>query len=148
MIFVFKRVLLTVLNKIRCWISPHRILYLNQVRLILFKMSILLIICVCARVINIHNYFIWLVRVLNWNIAAEATSLVILGIIWTYSRKGSNLPSLKNRVFQGCLIVTFGAIFTNILSTIMIYNYCAIPIWMTWTVTMIYFILTPLMGMA
>ncbi|MCJ7855631.1 bifunctional diguanylate cyclase/phosphodiesterase [Lachnospiraceae bacterium NSJ-143] len=85
---------------------------------------------------------------MNWNIAAEATSLVILGIIWTYSRKGSNLPSLKNRVFQGCLIVTFGAIFTNILSTIMIYNYCAIPIWMTWTVTMIYFILTPLMGMA
>ena len=45
-------------------------------------------------------------------------------------------------------MVTFSAIFTNILSTIMIYNYAQIPMWMTWTVTMVYFVLTPLMGLA
>ena len=50
-------------------------------------------------------------------------------------------------MFQSCLLVTFSAMLSNILSTLMIYNYQAIPLWMTWGVTMIYFILTPLMGM-
>ncbi|WP_462378043.1 hypothetical protein, partial [Emergencia timonensis] len=85
---------------------------------------------------------------MEWNIAAESISLVMLGIIWVYARKGSRLPSLKNRIFQWCVMVTFSAIFTNILSTIMIYNYAQIPMWMTWTVTMVYFVLTPLMGLA
>lgn len=83
----------------------------------------------------------------RWNIAPETISLVILGIIWVYSRKGSHLPSLKNRIFQGCLTVTFAAMLSNILSTFMLYNYVPVPLWMTWTVTGIYFILTPLMGL-
>lgn len=73
--------------------------------------------------------------------------MVILGIVWVYSRKGSRLPSLKNRVFQGCLTVTFAAMLSNILSTFMLYDYIRVPLWITWTVTTIYFILTPLMGM-
>ena len=85
---------------------------------------------------------------LEWNIAAECISLVMLGIIWVYARKGSRLPSLKNKIFQWCVMVTFSAIFTNILSTIMIYNYAHIPMWMTLVVTMVYFVLTPLMGLA
>lgn len=85
---------------------------------------------------------------LEWNIAAECISLVMLGIIWIYARKGSHLPSLKNRIFQWCVMVTFSAIFTNILSTVMIYRYEEIPMWMTWAVTMVYFVLTPLMGLA
>lgn len=85
---------------------------------------------------------------MKWNISAEAISLVILGIIWVYSRKGSHLPTLKNRVFQSCLVVTFSAILTNILSTVMIIHYEQFPIWLTWLVTMVYFILTPLMGLA
>ncbi|WP_425516068.1 EAL domain-containing protein [Anaerolentibacter hominis] len=72
----------------------------------------------------------------------------MLGIIWIYARRGSHLPTLKNKIFQWCLLVTFSAIFTNILSTVMIYQYRLIPIWMTWVVTTIYFVLTPLMGMA
>lgn len=85
---------------------------------------------------------------MKWNIAAESISLVMLGIIWAYSRKGSHLPTLKNRIFQGCLMVTFGAMLTNILSTIMIYQYDQVPMWMTWAVTMVYYVLTPLMGLA
>lgn len=54
----------------------------------------------------------------------------------------------ENRIFQWCLTVTFSAIFTNILSTIMIQQYRVVPIWLTWIVTMVYFVLTPLMGMA
>ena len=85
---------------------------------------------------------------MKWNIAAEAISFVMLGIIWVYSRKGSHLPTLKNRIFQGCLLVTAGAILTNILSTVMIYRSDIFPLWMTWFVTTVYYILTPLMGFA
>lgn len=85
---------------------------------------------------------------MTWNIAPEVISLVILTIIWFYSRNGSFLPTLKNRIFQGCLLVTFGAMLTNILSTTMIYYCDVFPVWMTWTVTMIYFVMTPLMGLA
>lgn len=84
---------------------------------------------------------------MRWNIAPETISLVILGIIWVYSRKGSHLPSLKNRMFQGCLTVTFAAMTSNILSTFMLYDYIPVPKTVTWVVTMIYFILTPLMGL-
>lgn len=45
-------------------------------------------------------------------------------------------------------MVTFGAMLTNILSTIMIYYSRIFPLWLTWTVTMIYFVMTPLMGLA
>lgn len=83
----------------------------------------------------------------RWNIAPESISLVILGIIWVYSRKGSHLPSLKNRMFQGCLTVTFAAMTSNILSTFMLYHYVRVPVLMTWAVTTVYFILTPLMGL-
>lgn len=44
-------------------------------------------------------------------------------------------------------MVTFSAMLTNIVSTIMIYQYQIVPLWMSWIVTSIYFILTPLMGM-
>lgn len=84
---------------------------------------------------------------MKWNIAPELEALVILGIIWVYSRKGSNLPVLKNKMFQICLLVTFTGISSNILSTLMIYNYTTIPLWITWAVTMVYFIFTPLMGL-
>lgn len=83
----------------------------------------------------------------RWNIAPETISLVILGIIWVYSRKGSHIPSLKNRMFQGCLTVTFAAMTSNIVSTFMLYDYFPVPVWLTWIVTTIYFILTPLMGL-
>ena len=84
---------------------------------------------------------------MRWNIAAESISMVMLGIIWVYARKGSHLPTLKNKIFQWCLLVTFSAILTNIMSTLMIYQYDRIPIWMTWIVTSVYFVLTPLMGL-
>ena len=83
----------------------------------------------------------------RWNIAPETISLVILGIIWVYARKGSHLPSLKNRMFQECLTVTFAAMLSNILSTFMLSGYILVPVWVTWAITTIYFILTPLMGM-
>lgn len=84
---------------------------------------------------------------MRWNIAPESISLVFLGIVWAYSRKGSYLPTLKNRVFQGCLMVTFAAMFTNIISTYMIYYCQVLPLWLTAGVTSVYFVLTPLMGL-
>lgn len=84
---------------------------------------------------------------MKWNIAPESVSLVILGIIWFYSRNGSHLSTLKNKIFQGCLMITFSAMLTNILSTVMIYHFRLIPLWMTGLVTIVYYILTPLMGL-
>lgn len=83
---------------------------------------------------------------MEWNITGEMVSLIMLGIIWVYARRGSHLPTLKNKIFQSCLLVTFGAVLTNLLSTAMISQYNNFPMWLTWIVTTVYFILTPLMG--
>lgn len=74
-------------------------------------------------------------------------SIVILGIIWTYSRKSNLTPSLKNQMFQVCFLVTFIAMATNVISTILLLNYQAFPLWITWIITTIYFIFTPLMAL-
>ena len=71
---------------------------------------------------------------MTWNIAPEVVSLIFLLIIWTYSRKGSHLPSFKNRTFQLCLVITFIAIGSNILSTFMIYYLHSGLRWMTWAI--------------
>lgn len=84
---------------------------------------------------------------MSWNIVPECISIIILIIIWVYSRKGSTLPTLKNQLFQSCFFVTFCAMATNIFSTIMIEYLTLFPIWLTEFTTIIYFICTPLMGM-
>ncbi len=80
--------------------------------------------------------------ILYWNIIPECISIIILLIIWSYSRKGSNLPTLTNQLFQACFLVTFLAISTNILSTCMLTYTQIFPIWMIELVTTIYFIFT------
>lgn len=87
-------------------------------------------------------------KILRWNIAPECVSVILLCIIWVYSRKGTLIPSLKNRLFQFCFLTTLIAMVTNILSTVMIYNSAIIPLFLTHIVTLIYFIFTPLMGVS
>lgn len=99
------------------------------------------------RCYNKIKYIQWEGNILSWNIAPECISIIILIIIWIYSRKGSTLPTLKNQLFQSCFLVTFCAMSTNILSTVMIEYLSVFPIWLTEFITMIYFICTPLMGM-
>lgn len=82
-----------------------------------------------------------------WNIAAECISIVNLAIIWFYSRKSNEVPSLKNRLFQSCFFVTFCAMTFNVLSTVMLAYPENIPVFLTWIVTAVYFAVTPLMGM-
>jgi len=82
----------------------------------------------------------------KWNIAAECISTVMLCIIWNYSRQSHSLPTLKNKLFQICFLTTFLAMTSNIISTICIQNTGVIPLYVNWTVTTIYFIATPLMG--
>lgn len=84
---------------------------------------------------------------MKWNIAPEFCALVILTIVWLYEKKGSHIPSFKNKVFHGCLIITFLGIVSSIASTLMIEHYTQIPIWLTWLATTIYFLFTPVMGM-
>lgn len=85
---------------------------------------------------------------MRWNVAAECISVVFLIIIWSYARKGDLLPSLKNRLFQCCFLATFCAMFSNILSTAFLAFPQYVPYQVSWAVTMVYFMATPLMGMA
>lgn len=85
---------------------------------------------------------------MSWNIAAECISLVILCIIWIYASKSNPLPTIKNKMFRGCFLTTFCAMVFNILSTVLITNYLSAPLPLTWGVTLLYYIATPLMGMA
>lgn len=85
--------------------------------------------------------------ILSWNIVPECISIIILIIIWVYSRKGSSLPTLKNQLFQSCFLVTFCAMATNILSTVLLEYLDFCPIFITEVITTAYFIFTPLMGM-
>lgn len=84
---------------------------------------------------------------MNWNIAPECVSTIVLCIIWVYSRKGNPIPTLKNRVFQACFLVTFCAMTSNILSTYLIFTLQPITLIPAWVVTMFYFTMTPMMGM-
>jgi len=84
---------------------------------------------------------------MNWNISAECVSSIILCIIWVYSRKGNPLPTLTNKFFQICFLVTFLAIISNIASTLMLFDYQSVPLALTWIANTIYFIMTPLMGL-
>lgn len=81
-----------------------------------------------------------------WNIESEVISSIIVTIIIIYSRGNNTIPTLRNKVFSACLIITFIGIVSNIISTLMIYNIESIPLFLTWIVTTIYFIATPLMG--
>ena len=84
---------------------------------------------------------------MEWNIIPEFCALAILLIVWFYEKKGSNIPSIKNKIFLGCLIITFIFIISNIISTIMIHNYKVVPNWLIWVVTTIYFIFLAQMGL-
>lgn len=84
---------------------------------------------------------------MDWNIAPECISIIMLLIVWVYSFKSGSAPSLKNKLFQTCFLVTFLAMASNIASTIMISYLSAFPLWLTWAVTTLYFICTPLMGL-
>lgn len=83
---------------------------------------------------------------MEWDISAECVSAIIVCIIFIYSRHSMFLPTLKNKVFQICLLITFCSIISNILSTVMIYHYDILPNFLVILVTMIYFAFTPLMG--
>lgn len=84
---------------------------------------------------------------MSWDMAPEAISTVVLCIIWVYSRKGNLIPSLRNRLFQVSLLTTFCAMTSNILSAVLIFTLNPYTLVLTWVVTLIYFITTPLMGM-
>lgn len=85
---------------------------------------------------------------MRWNIAAECISVIILLIIWFYSRQSGLVPSLKNKLFQMCFFITFCAMSFNILSTILLDFPEYAPGLLSWIVTSVYFLATPMMGMA
>lgn len=71
----------------------------------------------------------------------------MLLIIWTYSRKGEQVPSLKNFVFQLCFLTTFCSMSCNILSTLILEHPGTVPNLVAWLVNIVYFLATPLMGL-
>lgn len=82
---------------------------------------------------------------MEWNISAECIAGVFVMIIFIYSRKGSYLPTLKNKIFQLCLVTTFCSIVFNIASTCFLQYVHSVPYLLSYSVTAIYFVVTPLM---
>lgn len=83
-----------------------------------------------------------------WNISCECIASIVLAILWTYSRKGNVAPNWKNRLFQICFLTTFLAIVSNIISTLLIYDMNRFVYYPAWIANTVYFIATPLMGVA
>lgn len=83
---------------------------------------------------------------MNWDISAEVVSAIMLCIIMVYARKGNLLPTLKNLVFQLCLLITFLFITSNILSTILLKYYHEVPHVLNLIVLLVYFVCAPLIG--
>lgn len=83
-----------------------------------------------------------------WNFTAEIIAFTIACIILAYSRRSDLTPSLKNRIFQACLIITVLAIGLNISSSLLIESNASGTISITWVVTTLYFVFTPLISAA
>lgn len=83
---------------------------------------------------------------MRWEISAEIVSAIMLCIILSYSLRGHLLPTLKNVIFQYCLMITFVSIISNILSTLMLEYVDVVPLFLNHIVLFIYYMTTPLMG--
>lgn len=83
---------------------------------------------------------------MEWDISAECISAIIILIIMVYSRKSDLVPTLKNRIFQCCLYVTFFSCSMNILSTRLLQYIDIVPVWLNSVILWFYFLFTPLMG--
>lgn len=81
-----------------------------------------------------------------WNMAAESVACAVVLIVMIFAKKINLIPSLKNRIFQLCLVTSFTSILTNLFSTLMLYKIDLFPLWLNWLVTTIYFIATPFLG--
>lgn len=81
---------------------------------------------------------------MTWNIAPEYVSTITLCIIWIYSRRGTSVPGLRDRVFQACFLVTFCAMTSDILSAWMILQRDPALATVGWFFTLVYFLAMPL----
>ena len=85
-------------------------------------------------------------KILIWDITAELVSAITLCIILVYARKGNLLPTVKNKVFQYCLFITFLSVSSNIISTTLLQYYKQVPLFFNSFFLLIYYLSTPLMG--
>ena len=85
-------------------------------------------------------------KILIWDITAELVSAITLCIILGYARKGNLLPTVKNKVFQYCLFITFLSVSSNIISTTLLQYYKQVPLFFNSFFLLIYYLSTPLMG--
>lgn len=83
-----------------------------------------------------------------FDLSAESVSLIIVCIIMVYSVRGSTMLSLRNQMFFFCLITTGCSIVTNLASSAMIGQFVLFPSWLLHLSLMLYFMVTPMMGVA
>ncbi|NLW70014.1 MAG: EAL domain-containing protein [Eubacteriaceae bacterium] len=82
---------------------------------------------------------------MTWNITAEWTSLLFLSALIAYSGSRLTASNILDTMFRAAEWVSLIAIILNIASTLMIYSYESIPIWITVAITTAYFVFTPIM---
>lgn len=81
-----------------------------------------------------------------WDLSAEGLSLVLTLTLLVFYIRGRAYPSLKNRLFFMCLLVSLVSIIVSLLSTISVYQFRALSLNLVWLINTLYFLTTPLMA--
>jgi diguanylate cyclase len=55
-----------------------------------------------------------------WCFEAELISALFLTVIWAYSHEKNRIPTLKNGIFRGCMILTYSSIIIDILCAVLL----------------------------
>lgn len=80
---------------------------------------------------------------MQWDIAPEVLSALIIAIILGNSRRGNAVPTTRDKTFRFCLYYTIFCTALNILSIQTVYHAARLPLWVNMVVNTAYFALYP-----
>ena len=80
---------------------------------------------------------------MQWDIAPEILSALIIVIILGNSRRGNAVPTIRDKTFRFCLYYTIFCTALNVLSIQTVYHAASIPLWVNMVVNTAYFALYP-----
>jgi len=83
---------------------------------------------------------------MDWNIAPEFVSLLIIFILMIYAQEYNLLPTRKNKLFRFCLGYVFLEIIISILSIWAIQFYQVIPVFLNHVIQALYFLASPMIA--
>ncbi len=83
---------------------------------------------------------------MQWNIAPEYVSLILISILLLYSREYNLIPTLKNRLFRLCLRFVFVEVLISIISILFLEYYHLISWSLNQAIQTLFFLASPIMA--